>query len=140
METTPWEELLRLARSGAQDEGEWKSNESKDSWREYVELAKTRDYTGDPAAAGRDLKEWLESLGIKLIPHGSQGRPAYAGEGRALETGSFWDHLIGNEQCLRDWQAVDVGLGCIVTSVVLRMNLPLIHVIHYSLTYSVHIY
>jgi hypothetical protein len=49
-------------------------------------------------------KGWLESLGVKLIPHGSQGRLEYV-SGDALASGSFWDHLLGNERCLRDWWA-----------------------------------
>lgn len=55
---------------------------------------------------------FLESLGAKMIPHGSQGVPDYSavirgelvrGEGE-LDNGSFFAHLVGNEQCLREWQ------------------------------------
>jgi hypothetical protein len=104
---------------------------------EYIELAKSRLYEGDgrtvqasfddtihhfPTGTDSNLRRapdhvygFLEAVGAKLIPHGSQGEPVYdsvirgelaRGEGE-LDHGSFFDHLVGNEQCLREWQLID---------------------------------
>lgn len=76
--------------------------------------------------ASDDVYGFLEALGAKLIPHGSQGEPVYdsivkgdlaRGEGE-LDHGHFFDHLVGNEQCLREWQLLD-GQGMINDAVCL---------------------
>jgi hypothetical protein len=99
---------------------------------EYIDLATTREYNGDDRRvaarfndrlawkwadkdlthAGEEVYGFLESIGARMIPHGSQGtvdcssllRGEIArGEGE-LDRGAFFDHLVGNEQCLREWQ------------------------------------
>ena len=97
----PLEELKRLAAVG----GDQINN--RDVERQYVELAIGRDYSqGDTASAPDDLYAFLESLGGKLVPHGSQGPPVYSG-GETLDSGHFFAHLTGNEECVRSWQKED---------------------------------
>ena len=95
--TTPWAELKRLAaldKDALKAEG-W-GEESSDL---YLRLAQTRQYEGDGReVAGRfddELKHkhpqdqlrkadpkiygFLEAIGGKIIPHGSQGRAVYSG-------------------------------------------------------------
>lgn len=132
--TTPWEELQQLAASnrfyGTYHESRANMPEQQP---EYIELAKRRQYDGDGRRvaasfddrlshfglvdsqlrhAGEDAYGFLESIGTKMIPHGSQRAPNYTsvtngqllrGEGE-LDSGHFFDHLLGNEHCLREWQ------------------------------------
>ena len=125
MTGTPWAEYERLAeeiRGGRPHHGEGGNvgdvsalpftpltpqAHPTGSDAQYNELAKTRDYTGDPALAS-DPRAFIESLGVKFIPHtsGQTGPLRYAG-GRELESGAFWHHLAYHEECLRQWQEVD---------------------------------
>lgn len=108
---------------------------------EYINLASSRQYEGDSrlvagkfddrlhhfhkdetlSHAGDNVYGFLESIGARLIPHGSQGGGALGppdassivrgdvgaeGEGE-LDRGGFYDHLVGHEQCLREWQKVE---------------------------------
>ena len=101
MADEPLEELKRLAAAG----GDRVRNREVE--KQYVELAINRDYSqGDTATGPKDIYTFLESLGGKLVPHGSQGPPVYSG-GEALDSGHFFAHLSGNEQCVRDWQSSD---------------------------------
>ena len=118
MGTTPWEELRALAAAGTVNEQGVMGEDPA-----HTALAESREYSGDGRlveAAFDDALRWrhadaelrhadprvygfLEALGAKLIPHGSQGAPVYSA-GDELDHGHFFDHLVGNEQCLREWQ------------------------------------
>ncbi len=131
--STPWAELQRLAASG-RFKGHYLADAPNmpEVQPEYIELAQRRQYEPDDrkvegrfddrlkfffpgeelARASSSVYGFLESLGAKMIPHGSQGTPDYSavmrgelarGEGE-LDHGSFFAHLVGNEQCLREWQ------------------------------------
>ena len=73
--------------------------------KEYVALARSREYVPD----GESIYEIIESMGGKMVPHGSQGHPVYSG-GNAMDRGSFYDHLTGNEDCVRQWLAAFVRI------------------------------
>jgi hypothetical protein len=98
------------ALADAEQEGEAAGGDrvrNREVEKQYVELAINRDYSqGDTATGPEDIYTFLESLGGKLVPHGSQGPPVYSG-GEALDSGHFFAHLSGNEQCVRDWQSSD---------------------------------
>ena len=131
--TTPWEELRELAAMN-KFKGHYKDNPRNmpEVQPEYTELAKRRQYEPDDRRvratfddsiahfrpdhelehSSEQVYGFLESLGAKMIPHGSQGTPDYTsvmngqlarGEGE-LDHGHFFAHLVGNEQCLREWQ------------------------------------
>jgi hypothetical protein len=131
--TTPWEELRRLAATN-KFKGHYVVDRENmpEVQPEYIQLALSRDYEGDGRLvaakfndelrvrradaelrhASEQVYGFLEALGGKLIPHGSQGTPDYTaimrgklarGEGE-LDHGHFFAHLVGNEQCLREWQ------------------------------------
>ena len=131
--TTPWEELRELAAMN-KFKGHYKENPRNmpEVQPEYTELAKRRQYEPDDRRvratfddsishfrqdhelehSSEQVYGFLESLGAKMIPHGSQGTPDYTsvmngqlarGEGE-LDHGHFFAHLVGNEQCLREWQ------------------------------------
>ena len=131
--STPWAELQRLAASD-RFKGHYLAGAANmpEVQPEYCELAKRRRYVPDDrqvegrfddrlkfffpdkelGRADSSVYGFLESLGAKMIPHGSQGTPDYTsimrgelvrGEGE-LDHGSFFAHLVGNEQCLREWQ------------------------------------
>ena len=101
-EATPWAELRRLAAAVEADAGKSGVRGGPEVDKEYVALARSREYVPD----GESIYEIIESMGGKMVPHGSQGHPVYSG-GNAMDRGSFYDHLTGNEDCVRKWQAKD---------------------------------
>ena len=101
-EATPWAELRRLAAAVEADAGKSGVRGGPEVDKEYVALARSREYVPD----GESIYEIIESMGGKMVPHGSQGHPVYSG-GNAMDRGSFYDHLTGNEDCVRQWQAKD---------------------------------
>ena len=134
---TPWAELQQLATAD-KFKGHYLANPRNmaEVQPEYTELARIRRYEPDgrrvTAAfddslahfglagkglghAGEQVYGFLEAIGAKMIPHGSQGVPDYTsviggvlarGEGE-IDHGHFFDHLVGNEHCLREWQHLD---------------------------------
>ena len=103
--STPWAELQALAAAVQQDRGGSGPRGPPETSARYIELARTRSYRAAPTDAS-SVYDYIASMGGKLVPHGSQGPPIYS-SGNALDSGSFFDHLTGNEDCLRAWQRKD---------------------------------
>ena len=107
MATTPWQEYVRLAEDQSKPlygKGESRPYGADGKWDEYVDLATTRDYTGDPALID-DPRAFLESQGAKMVPH--SGELVWSESEELYTSGAFWHHLTGNEEVLREWQRAD---------------------------------
>lgn len=100
-------------------------------WADYCLAARSRSYevpsfgaNGNVhirAAPMDDVYAWLLTLGVDEVPHSSASADmsTIGSPEELLELGSFWDHLHGNEQVVRRWQAAAPESQCYADAVAL---------------------